>query len=186
MTEAIEQALRIAFAAGANNPSHIIDALEAAGFEIVAVGGRSSESSVLQALVNDKAGTARRIAAVRKSKRMNQEALAEALDCHAITVSKLETGVMELTMDWIVRIAGVLGVPPETFARDSISFTDDPLDIVRDVIKRRKISATKLALACGLAASTLNKALNNPKHGTILSTRTLQKIRDWDRNHVDA
>lgn len=58
--------------------------------------------------------------------------------------------------------------------------TDDPVAFVRSVIARRKISANKLAAKAGIAASTLNRALNNPKHTCILSTRTLQKIRQWD------
>lgn len=57
---------------------------------------------------------------------------------------------------------------------------EDPVDIVREVISRRKVSANKLAALCGLAASTLNRALNNPKHKFMLSTRTLRKIKEWD------
>lgn len=57
---------------------------------------------------------------------------------------------------------------------------DDPLDIIREILARRKISANLLATSCGLSPSTLNRALNNPQHKFMLSTRTLKKIRDWD------
>lgn len=60
------------------------------------------------------------------------------------------------------------------------SIPDDPVDVVREIIARRKISANKLATSAGIAPSTLNRALNNPKHKFMLSTRTLKKIRDWD------
>lgn len=57
----------------------------------------------------------------------------------------------------------------------------DPLEIIREVIARRGISANRLAELCGLAPSTLNRALNNPAHQFMISTRTLKKITDWDR-----
>lgn len=61
-------------------------------------------------------------------------------------------------------------------------FPQDPLDIVREILARRKVSANSLATSCGLAPSTLNRALNNPDHRFMLSTRTLKKIVDWDRS----
>lgn len=39
------------------------------------------------------------------------------------------------------------------------------------------MSATALAKAAGVAPSTLNKFLNDPGHASVLSARTLQKIR---------
>lgn len=57
---------------------------------------------------------------------------------------------------------------------------NDPLDIVREIIQRRGMTATSLARACGLAASTLNKVLKNAEEKSI-TTRTLQKIREWDQ-----
>lgn len=57
---------------------------------------------------------------------------------------------------------------------------DDPLEYVKEVLSRRNISATQLARQCGLAASTLNRALNKPDHKCILSGRTIRKIKEWD------
>lgn len=56
----------------------------------------------------------------------------------------------------------------------------DPLALVQEIIERRSISASKLALNVGISPSTLNRALNNPNHKFMLSTRTLQKIKEWD------
>lgn len=58
---------------------------------------------------------------------------------------------------------------------------DDPLAVVREIIERRSLSANKLATKVGIAPSTLNRALNKPDHKFMLSTRTLKKIREWDR-----
>ncbi|RXF67555.1 helix-turn-helix domain-containing protein [Hansschlegelia zhihuaiae] len=54
-----------------------------------------------------------RIAEIRKSKRLSQQALADAVGSHWITISKLERGVMQLTSSWIDRLASALSVKPE-------------------------------------------------------------------------
>lgn len=48
-----------------------------------------------------------------KIKGVKRNALADALDVHPVTISKLSSGAMKLTTDWMERIAGVLGVAPE-------------------------------------------------------------------------
>lgn len=58
----------------------------------------------------------------------------------------------------------------------------DPVAIVREILERRGISANKLAESVGLAASTLNRALNNPEYTGTLSTRTINKIIAWDQD----
>lgn len=43
---------------------------------------------------------------------MTQQALADKLGIHWITVSKLERGVMQLTFSWLTKISDALGVTP--------------------------------------------------------------------------
>ena len=59
---------------------------------------------------------------------------------------------------------------------------DDPMAFVREVIDRRGISLGALAIAAKIAPSTLTRALNDPSHKFTLSTKTIQKIREWDRS----
>lgn len=61
----------------------------------------------------------------------------------------------------------------------------DPIGIIKEIIERRGISANRLANFCELSPSTLNRALNNPDHKFMISTRTLKKITDWDRLQGD-
>lgn len=51
-----------------------------------------------------------RIADVRKRRGLTQQQLADLLGVHWVTVSKLERGVMQLTSDWITRLAEALEV----------------------------------------------------------------------------
>lgn len=51
-----------------------------------------------------------RIAEVRKRRGLTQQQLADKLGVHWVTVSKLERGVMQLTSDWILRLAETLDV----------------------------------------------------------------------------
>ena len=51
-----------------------------------------------------------RIAEVRKQKGFTQQSLADALGVHWVTVSKLERGVMQLTAQWMEKVAAALGV----------------------------------------------------------------------------
>jgi transcriptional regulator with XRE-family HTH domain len=53
-----------------------------------------------------------RIAEIRKAKQLSQQDLAEAVGAHWITISKLERGKMQLTGDWLNRLAGALDVTP--------------------------------------------------------------------------
>lgn len=71
--------------------------------------------------------TANRIAEIRKSKGMTQQQLAEKLGAHWITVSKLERGKMALTLDWMERIAPILGVE----VHDLVTRGDRPIGQAR-------------------------------------------------------
>lgn len=51
-----------------------------------------------------------RIAELRKKAGLTQQALAERLDVHWITISKLERGQTRLTIQWMEKIAPILGV----------------------------------------------------------------------------
>ncbi len=51
-----------------------------------------------------------RLAEVRKAKGVTQQELAERLGVHFVTISKLERGKMQLTADWIQRLADALEV----------------------------------------------------------------------------
>lgn len=166
------------------NPTaeQVLVALAANGLKIVSVNAKNAttEESTLRALADDKATTAKRIAETRKAKGINQEKLAELLDCHTVTVSKLETGVMDLTMEWILRIADALGVHPTRFTEDQ-DIIHDPRAYVQGVLDRHQITPNGLATKVGLSGSTLSRAMNDPKHKFMLSTRTLQKIKEWDQ-----
>lgn len=51
-----------------------------------------------------------RIAEIRKAKGLTQQQVASKVDAHWITISKLERGVMQLTRDWMARLALALDV----------------------------------------------------------------------------
>lgn len=53
-----------------------------------------------------------RIAEIRKQKKLSQQQLAEAIDAHWVTVSKLERGRMQFTWEWAELIAPILKVDP--------------------------------------------------------------------------
>jgi transcriptional regulator with XRE-family HTH domain len=53
-----------------------------------------------------------RISEHRKTKGLTQHDLADLLGVHWVTISKLERGKMQLTLDWIVKLAGALDVRP--------------------------------------------------------------------------
>ncbi|MDH2092080.1 helix-turn-helix transcriptional regulator [Rhizobium pusense] len=58
-----------------------------------------------------------RLAEARKSKGLTQQQLADRLGVHFVTISKLERGKMQLTADWITKLAEALEVTvPEIFS----------------------------------------------------------------------
>jgi plasmid maintenance system antidote protein VapI len=65
-----------------------------------------------------------RVASIREANGMTQAALAEKLDCHWITVSKLERGEIKLTHDWMVRLGDALGVRPYVFVLEDEDIAD--------------------------------------------------------------
>lgn len=80
-------------------------------------------------------------------------------------------------------VAGYKVISKSASAAELLGFDkyyEDPVKYVRSVLERRDISANKLATECKIAPSTLNRALNDPKHKCVLSTRTLRKIKEWD------
>ncbi|MCZ4274023.1 LexA family transcriptional regulator [Maritalea porphyrae] len=54
-----------------------------------------------------------RIKQIMKQKNVSRDELADAVDAHPITISKLVSGKMNLTTDWMERIAKALRVRPE-------------------------------------------------------------------------
>jgi DNA-binding XRE family transcriptional regulator len=60
-----------------------------------------------------------RIAELRQRRRMNQAGLADAVSAHWMTISKLERGQMQLTQEWMGRLATALGVEPAELLSDS-------------------------------------------------------------------
>jgi putative transcriptional regulator len=134
------------------------------------------------------AGIGARIRELREGRSWSQADLAERLEVSVQAISQWETEKHSPTIDNVVAAAELFGVPPHAILWDEATAEpiDDPIAFVREILSRRGISATALASAAGLAASTLNRALNKPDHKNILSTRTLQKIRDWDRSHRES
>jgi putative transcriptional regulator len=61
------------------------------------------------------------LARIRKARRLTQTQLAEAVGCHQATISKLERGDKNVTLDLAERIARVLKVEPwELFGMDDL------------------------------------------------------------------
>lgn len=56
---------------------------------------------------------ANRIKHLMKERNLSRDDVAAGIDAHPITVSKLISGKMKLTQEWMNRLAGVFGVPPE-------------------------------------------------------------------------
>jgi len=158
-------------------------ALAANGFGIVPLGAasRSDAMTMLRSLASGKVEAGKRIAEVRKENGVSQEKLAELVDCHPITISKLERNEMDLTIEWLLRIADALHVDAGTFL-SAPEAVDDPKAYVLDVLKRHNLKPGALATKAGVQPSTLSRALNDPDHKFKFSVGTLQKIRDWDRS----
>jgi hypothetical protein len=55
-----------------------------------------------------------------------------------------------------------------------------PLETVREIMIRRKLTLGGLASKVGIAPSTLTRAMNDQGHKFTLSTKTLNKIIEWD------
>ncbi|ORE90969.1 hypothetical protein ATO4_19944 [Aurantimonas sp. 22II-16-19i] len=53
-----------------------------------------------------------RIKTLMKEKGFTREALAEAVDAHPVTISKLIAGTIDMTTSWMERLGAALGVPP--------------------------------------------------------------------------
>jgi transcriptional regulator with XRE-family HTH domain len=68
-----------------------------------------------------------RLKELREQKGFTQQGLADALGSHAITISRLERGNMQLTASWMERIAAALGVS----MRDLVGEPDEPDEIGR-------------------------------------------------------
>lgn len=159
-------------------PDQIIAALEAGGFRIVPaeyVGG--AVDALAEAKRDNWLG--RRIAELRNMRGLTQEQLSEKLDCHWITVSKLERQEMNLTIEWIARLATALEVTSDELLSRKPTATVDPVAVVNEIIARRGITASLLSKKAGIVPSTLNRALK-PGCKFMLSNRTLKKIVEWD------
>ncbi|MDB5618536.1 helix-turn-helix domain-containing protein [Tardiphaga sp.] len=227
-------------------PDQIIRALAAGGFAIVPAGVRSGDLSETLRTLSDGESILElgpRIAAIRKDQGLTQEEFSEKLGCHGVTVSKLENNKIDVTVEWLLRIADALDVdasqllsPPldgdairaarealgwsqehlaqtadtnqQTVDRiergatrhsralpailrslkngDAQDITDSPLAYIHDVMKRHNVTSTELARKAGIAASTINKPLRDKGSKNLFNTRTLQKIRAWDRAASDS
>lgn len=59
---------------------------------------------------------------------------------------------------------------------------DDPKSFILDVMRRHKLKPGALAAKVGISASTLTRALNNPRHKFKFSMTTVEKIKKWDQD----
>jgi transcriptional regulator with XRE-family HTH domain len=73
-----------------------------------------------------------RIAELRKARGMTQQALADAVQAHWITISKLERGRIKLTTDWLERLAPVFGVRPADLLASVRSSTGAPIGVLSE------------------------------------------------------
>lgn len=72
-----------------------------------------------------------RIAEVRRARKLTQQAVADLLGIHWITVSKLERGRMKLTVEWAQRLASVLNVPVfDLYARTDQATNVFPVGVI--------------------------------------------------------
>jgi len=62
-----------------------------------------------------------RLRAAMKSRKLTNEALAEKVDAHSVTISKLRNGTMKLDDEWRARLAEALNLP------ETVLFGEDPL-----------------------------------------------------------
>jgi len=58
-------------------------------------------------------GMPNRIAEWRKAKRLSYKGLSDLVGCDPKTIERLEKGYRRLTIDWMARVAGALGVEPK-------------------------------------------------------------------------
>lgn len=56
---------------------------------------------------------ANRIGELRRARGMTQEDLADKVGSHRVTIAKLEAGKIDLTLDWMVRLAAIFDVAPQ-------------------------------------------------------------------------
>ncbi len=71
---------------------------------------------------------------LRKSRKMSQEALAEALEIETSTLSSLETGKTFVSYKTFVRLCEVFSVlPRELFDFDMTTVDSDAADVIREI-----------------------------------------------------
>lgn len=128
-----------------------------------------------------------RIAEHRDAKGMTQQQLADALNVHWQTISKLERGKMQLTADWAVKIGKALDADyRKLFAApmQRSSATPEPNSLtpahlrgwIRQICTRVDIYPTELAEEAGLARSTINRFLRSGNEET-LNARTIEALK---------
>lgn len=83
-------------------------------------------------------GPANRIAELRKDRRKTQAQVAELLDCHWITISKLERGEIALTHEWMIKLAWALGARPFQFVLD-----DDDVAMLEHLERNHRPAPTR-------------------------------------------
>lgn len=66
-----------------------------------------------------------RLADIRKKRKLSQQQLADLVESHSVTISKLERGVMQMTGPWLERLAEALQV--------------DAADILSSQVQRRDV-----------------------------------------------
>ena len=93
-----------------------------------------------------------RIKQTRKSKRITQEMLAEMLDISVSYLSRVERGIVKLSLETLLKTASVLDVPPSyfldgTYIKTSTYLDDDLAEITKH------FSVGKLKLLTEIAKS---------------------------------
>lgn len=84
-----------------------------------------------------------RIRELRKVAGLSQQAVADRIHTSKVTVSDLELGKMQLTVEYMRRIAPVLGVTPA----DLLPHCDNPIALTqeeRELIARRRLASQDL------------------------------------------
>ena len=76
---------------------------------------------------------ANRIAEMRKQVGLTQQALAEKLGIHWVTVSKIERGARKLSFERCKEIADVLGVPEASLRGDPSDHSNERIRALEDI-----------------------------------------------------
>lgn len=128
--------------------------------------------------------TGEKIKEIRTAKRISRDKLAALMNTTGITIYRLETGVMQITEEWLDRFARALKCRPSEII-DGVSKEQssaiDPVrlaksrEAVEAVITERKLKLTNDQIAAMLA-EVYNETLKYENQGTLLEPKIAAEL----------